>query len=234
VQQLAPVDNEKVLAIPDLSQYLPDDEDTPDEAFEGESEHQLSKRESFNRVPEIKKINGRKLDRARRPMQPDDARPGDGDLETEIAGEGFGSGGGPGRGANDADGGRGAGGGGSEQGSAGPKSGTNEGRNAKPAIPIRGRVFAKDLAKGVYTVIAEPVKSVKGDVLLTLKAIGDDATGSVVRLSAARGASGKAIGTPRPGVLGPVKFSGKDRLLVDVTLVEPRKLAMEVEAHEVD
>jgi hypothetical protein len=234
IQQLAPADNEKVLSIPDLSQYLPDDEDTPDESFEGGSEQELSKRESFNRIPEINKINGRKLDRARKPMQPDDGRPGDGDLETEQSGGDSGSGGSGGRGANDTDGGSGEGGGGAEQGSAGLRNGSHEGRNAKPAIPIRGRVFAKDLSKGVYTVIVEPLKSVKGDVLLTLKAIGDDATGSAVGLSAARVAGGQRLETPRPGVLGPVRFSAKNRLLVDVTLVEPRKLAMEVEAHEAD
>jgi hypothetical protein len=234
VRQLAPADNEKVLAIPDLSQYLPDDDDTPDVSFEGEFQQELSKRESFNRIPEMKKINGRKLDRTRKPMQPDDGRPGDGDLETEQAAGGAGSGGGDGSGTNDTDGGSGGGAGGSEQGGAGSRSGSHDGRNANPAIPIRGRVFAKDLAKGVYTVIAEPLKSVKGDVLLILKAIGDDATGSVVRFSAARGAGGKSLDSPRPGVLGPVRFSGKDRLLVDVTLVEPRKLAMEVEAHEAE
>jgi hypothetical protein len=231
VQKLAPADNDKVLTIPDLSQYLPDDDESPDEAFDGED---LSKRESFQRQPDPKKISGRKMDRSRRPMQPDDGRPGDGDLETEETGGGAGTGGGVDGGTNDTDGGTGIGGAGSEQGSAGPKGGSREGRNAKPAIPIRGRVYAKDLSNGVYTVIAEPLKPFKGEALLSLNAIGDDATGSIVRIAIARGDDGKALQMPRPGVFGPVKFSGKGRLLVDVTLVEPRKLAMEVEAHEVE
>lgn len=233
IQKLAPADSEKVLNIPDLSQYLPDDEDTPDESFAGEAEPKLSKRESFDRQPETKKIATRKMDRSRRQMQPDETKPGDGDIDTEGQDDGSGTGGGQGGGSNDADGGKGAGGGGSGQGSAGPKHGSGEGKNSKPAIPIRGRVYATDLAKGVYTVIAEPIKSVKGEVTLSLKAIGDDATGSAVRLAAAE-AGGKSLEMPKPGVLGPLKFPGKGRLLVQIKLVEPRKLAMEVEAHEAE
>lgn len=231
VQKLAPANNDKVLVIPDLSQYLPDDDESPDESFDGED---LSKRESFQRQPEAKAIKGRKMDRSRTPTQPDNRRPGDGDLETEQAGGGSGSGGGGGNGSGGAGGGSGAGGGGSEEGSAGPKGGLQDGKNSKPAIPLRGRVFAKNLPKGIYTVIATPLKPVKGEVMLSLKAICDDATGSIVRLVSACGEDGKALQISRPGVIGPVAFNGKQRTVVEVTLVEPRKLAMEVEAHEAE
>ena len=231
IQKLSPPDTEKVLSIPDLSQYLPDDEDTPDESFDGED---LSKRESFDRRPEDRKIAGRKMDRSRRQMQPDDTAAGDGELETEEAGGGAGTGGGQGGGSNDVDGGRGGGGGGSEQGSAGPGKGGQHGGNAKPAIPIRGRVFAKDLKKGIYTVIVEPTKPVKCDALLGLKAVADDASASLIAVQNARLDGGKALPTPKPGVIGPVKLNGRGRLVVEIALVEPRKLAMEVEAHEAE
>ena len=117
ISQLAPADNEKVLNVPELSQYLPDDDDSPDEGFEGESEKELSKKESFQRQPEVKTISARKLDRSRKQMQPDESKAGDGDLDTELAGAGFGSGGGAGSGLNDGEDGTGAGGGGAGQGS---------------------------------------------------------------------------------------------------------------------
>jgi uncharacterized membrane protein YgcG len=237
VQKLAPADNDKVLAIPDLSQYLPDDDETPEETFDGEDS---AKRESFQRQPEAKSITGRKLDRSRRSMQPDASQPGEGDSETEQGGEGTGTGGsaGGGSGASGGGAGGGAGGGGNAggvgEGSAGPKDGSGAGKNAKPAIPIRGRVYAKSLSDGVYSVIAEALKQVKGDVLLTIKAIGDDASGSVVRIAAARSEDGTVLHSPRPGVVGPMRFGSKGRLTVEITLVEPRKLAMEVEAHEAE
>ena len=224
IQKLAPADNDKVLAIPDLSQYLPDDDESPEESFDGED---LSNLESFQRQPEVRKITGRKIDNSRRQTQPDDGRPADGELDTDQPG-------GAETGENGAGDGTNGGGQGAKPGTVEPKKGLHDGKNGKPAIPIRGRVYAKNLATGVYTVIAEPLKPVKGEVLLSLKAIGDDATGSIVRIALAHGDDGGELQTPRPGVVGPVRFSGKKRLLVLVTLVEPRKLAMEVEAHEAE
>jgi len=232
IQKLAPSNKEKVLAIPELANYLPDDEDSADESFDGED---VSKKESFQRQPEAKKINGRKTEISRRPFQPDKSRPGDGDMDIDMEGivegpEGTDAGGDGGGGG---EGGEGSGGGEQQDGKAGANSG-HHGKNAKPAIPIRGRVFVSDLATGTYQVIAQPLKPVKGDVLLTLKAIADDATGSAVRIAAASDVDGLAIPIPKLGVIGPVQFKGKTSLILSITLVEPRKLAMEVEAHEAE
>jgi hypothetical protein len=232
IKKLAPADGEKVLSIPDLNQYLPDDEEAPDEGFEGVAEQEKSKRESFERQPEKQKISTRKIDKPRQKMQPDETHPGEGEADTDQAGGGKGTIGGNGEGTNDTDGGKG-GGGGEGDGASHPQKGGGAGHNAKPAIPLHGRVFAKDLANGVYTVIAQPIKPVNGNILLSIKAVGDDSTSSTVAIQSAR-MDGKDVPIPKQGAMGPVRLNGRPRLLIDVKLTHPRKLAMEVEAHEAE
>lgn len=202
VQKLAVSTDENVLDIPELSQYLPDDEDSPDDAFDGDED---SGAESVDRQPKAESIPGRKMKKQSAPL-----RPGSGDE--------------PGDWDSDDDNGNGG------------SNGDNDDKKTggHPSIAIEGRVYAKDLAKGIYAVIAKPIDAAKVDALLTITAIGDDASRHLVRISKARITGGIELGIPGSGVIGPVRLSSKARVIVEVQLVEPRKLALEVEAHETE
>jgi hypothetical protein len=51
-------------------------------------------------------------------------------------------------------------------------------------------------------------------------------------MSEAKIAGGKALDVPQSGTLGPVTFPERGALRIEVVLTEPRRFAMEVEAHE--
>ncbi len=152
IKKLMPADENKVIAVPGLSRFLPDDEDTPEESF-GEGEQ--TREETQDRSPLPEKITGKKIDPRRVATQPDETLPGTGTEETE-AGVGQGTGGGPGSGTNVVDGGSGAGGGGAGQGSAGEAEGNRGGYSSGPAIPIRYRTYTPHGQPGAYVVSLKP------------------------------------------------------------------------------
>lgn len=227
IKELAPADTEKVLSIPELSQFLPDDEDSPEEGFEGEPNEKLGKSEGFERKPEERQIDGRKMGR-NRPTQPDSGQPGEGEMETEETGPGGGSGGG---GGGDRDGEGGGGGGQGGEGDSKEKKGKGGGAGAKPSIPIRFRAFPLDLSSGRYLVSVKPEKHTVKGALLSLSAVGDDST-APIDIATAKMASGNMLDVASLGLVGPVSFPAKEPLRIEVTLREPLRLAMEVAAHE--
>jgi len=91
VGKLAPEDDSKVLNIPGLSRFLPDDDETPEEEFGSGSEKDAdeNKTEGFNPNALPTKILPSKIDHKKRTMQPDEQNPEDGENETE-GGEGDG------------------------------------------------------------------------------------------------------------------------------------------------
>lgn len=226
IKELAPADSEKVLSIPELSQFLPDDEDSPEEGFEGEPDEKLGKKEGFERKPEERKIDGRKMG-PNRPMQPDSVQPGEGDFDTEETGPDGGGGGGGGGG--DDEGGNGGGDGG--YGESNEKKGKGGGTGAKPSIPIRFRTFPLDLSSGRYLVTVKPEKRPGKGAILRLSAVGDDST-AALDITVANLANGAKLEMQGRGVVGPVFFPAKEPLRIEVTLREPLRLALEVVAHE--
>ncbi len=78
IRALAPVGTEKTLAIPDLSQYLPDDGDTPEDGFDGPSAAGDGRHENFDRSPKAQAIPGRPIGR-KPPTRPGVASAGEGD-----------------------------------------------------------------------------------------------------------------------------------------------------------
>jgi hypothetical protein len=84
IRKLAPLDEATTISIPGLNKFLPDDEDSPEDAFD---EGQESRGEGYERRPLPDKIPGRKLD-----TQPAPA------ISEEGGGEGPGGGGGKGSG----------------------------------------------------------------------------------------------------------------------------------------
>jgi len=164
-----------------------------------------------------------------KPMQPDHLKPNDSDEETE-GGEGEGTGDGPGKKKESATGAGGAGGG-KGNGDAGGSGGAHGGGNSKPSIPIRYRTFAQDSATGVYTVTVVPERQPATDAMLVISTVGDDQK-APAEIKSARLASGEDIHVAQTGVLGPLKLTTDAPVKLEVVLLEPLRVAMEVSAHE--
>ncbi|HEX3103658.1 MAG TPA: hypothetical protein VHQ22_04375 [Terriglobales bacterium] len=221
LKNLMPTDESKIISVPGLSRFLPDDDDTPEEEFDGTDE--LSKSEGVERSPLPEKIEGKKIDPRRTPMQPDNQRPGENDDETE--GEGSDPTGQGGSSGGDGNGGSGEGG----QGKGG-----SQGEQSKPAIPIRFRTFATNVSAGVYSVTVQSEKKTLKSANLAVWTVGDDQK-AAAEIQSARLPGGKEVPVKGPGLLGPLILpSSKGVLRLEIRLREPLLVAMEVSAHEAE
>ncbi|VTT98818.1 Uncharacterized protein (Fragment) OS=Lysinibacillus fusiformis ZB2 GN=C518_4451 PE=4 SV=1 [Gemmataceae bacterium] len=221
IKGLAPASTEKTIVIPDLSQYLPDDGDTPDEAFDGPPADGVGKNESFDRKTKTQPIPGQNLAK-KQPTHPGGGSSGAGDNSGEGDDEGD-----TGGDSNEGDGGDKGSKGGGEGGAAG-------GSNGRHPVLVRSRAFMTDPATGVYSLtVHPPQQKPTGDVFLAVAAVGDDSLPVPVRLQAARVPGGKKLEVPALGRVGPVAFPKTAPLRVEVTLAEPRRLSLQVTAEEV-
>lgn len=228
IRKLVPVNDSKVISIPDLNRFLPDDDETNEESFDaGDSQ---SKTETPDRSPLPQVIPGRKIDPRRQRMQPDKSKPEGQDDETET-GEGEGTGGGPGTKENEGDGGTGGGGGGVGDGSADKGEGGKGGLHSKPALPVRYRTFAKDIVRGAYSVLVALEGSGSKSVNLVVSTVGDDQK-ALADIASARTQNGAELPIAGPGMIGPISLSAEGVHRIELTLAEPIRVAMEVSAHE--
>ena len=76
-----------------------------------------------------------------------------------------------------------------------------------------------------------PERAKEQTAILTFQAVGDD-TKAPIRIAGARLPNGEDLPFDPAGKVGPVTLSPKDALRIEVTLEEPRKLSIEVTAHE--
>ena len=217
IKQLVPTDNAKVLTLPDLSQYLPDDEESEDDAFDDDANAQ-SEKESFERKPEIKPIKTKTMEQDRPRLSA-----AIGDESDEIA---------------DEDGADGSTRANSEDGQAGENENDNANDSGasglatpKRSIPMQYRVFPQDLAKGSYLVTVKPLSKGAVKAMLRISAVGDDLT-VAVGIAEAKLVGGQVLAISASGFVGPVAFPKGQSQRIEVTLSEPQRLAMEVEAHE--
>ena len=88
IRKLTPADESKVISIPGLNRFLPDDDETPEESFDG-ALNEAYRQETPDRSPLPEKIPGRKMESKAKPMQPDHLKPNEADGKTED-GEGEG------------------------------------------------------------------------------------------------------------------------------------------------
>jgi len=72
IRRLTPADESKVISIPGLNRFLPDDDETPEESFDGAMKEDF-RQETPERRPLPEKIPGRKMDNKEKPTRP----PGD-------------------------------------------------------------------------------------------------------------------------------------------------------------
>jgi len=213
IRDLSAGDDTKVISVPGLSRFLPDDDETPEDAFEG-GDQQMAESVDRSRLPE--KIEGKKIDPRKTTAQPDHAVPGDGDGEGE---------------GDDGTGGGGQdGGGGSEQG----KKGGSTGEQSKPTIPMRYRTFATNLSAGVYSLTMQSEKQAAKNAMFSLWVVGDQGK-APVEIKSARLRDGKPVPVKGTGLIGPLVLPGsKGSLHLEIKLREPLRIAMEVAAHEAE
>jgi hypothetical protein len=214
IRSLTVTDDAKVIPVPGLSRFLPDDDETEEEAFDSGDERKDESTER-SRLPE--KITGKKIDPRRTAPQPDQPVPGEGD--EEEGGE---------RSFPEGDGGGGGGGGGKDApgGTASPQS--------KPVIPIRYRTFATNLDAGVYALTVQSEEKRAQSAIFSIWIVGDQ--GKVpAELLSARLQDGRDIPVSGNGLVGPVTMPNKKNAVhLEIKLREPLRLAMEVSAHEAD
>lgn len=195
VKAIAPVSTETTLVIPDLSQYLPDDSDSPEDGFDGPPTDGAGRNEGFDRTPQTQTIPGRHMCR----IPPNTGTGGDRGSESGVG-----------------------------------DSGTPDGDNGRTPVTVRSRAFLRDVEQGVYVIIIYPPHpQPAGDVYLSVSAVGDDSVPTPVRLRIARQANNRRLAVPQPGRIGPVAFPRTGPLRIEVVLDEPRRLALDVTAHEV-
>jgi hypothetical protein len=221
IRDLAPVDDSKVVSIPGLSRFLPDDDETAEDSFEGGDGH---KDESVDRSALPEKIAGRKIDPRRTSAQPDHVLPGEGEDDVEGGGADFpGGGGGGGNGFGGGAGGKG------KFGKGGP-----QGEQSKPTIPIRYRTFATNVDAGIYALTVQSEKKSPKKATLAVWTVGDDRK-APAEIESARYADGRTVPVRGTGQIGPLMLPNqKASLHIEVKLREPLRLAMEVAAHEAE
>lgn len=222
VKSLAPAITETILSIPGMSLYLPDDGDSPEDAFDGDPVGGDGTKEGLDRTPKITAIPGRKIPKAP-PTTPGGATKGTGDAGAD--GDEAGDAGGE---SNDGDEGDQGGKGGSED-----DSGDLHGDSGRTPIIVQSRAFLSDGATGAYSLTVHPPQPrPTGYVFLEISAVGDDSTPTPVGLKGARLASNRVLDIPRPGRVGPVQFPKSGPLRLEVTLLKPRRLALEITASQ--
>jgi len=228
IKQLISVDESKVISIPDLNRFLPDDDDSDETTFDGNES--ATKEETPDRSPLPEKIPGRKVDPRQRQMQPDNARPEEEQEETESR-DGEGSGGGPGESTSETTGGGGSGGGGRGQGNAGPEAGGKGGAHSKPAVPVRYRTFATAPERGIYTLVVSGQLERSQNVNLIVSTVGDDQK-APAEISAAHLPNGVPVPLVSSDTLGPILLDKNSVYRAELALAHPIRVSMEVSAHE--
>ena len=228
VKQLTPIDDADVVSIPGLNRYLPDDDDSVDSSFDASDTPVTS--ETFERSMLPEKIIGQPVERKKQKMQPDSSHSttyGDdftdqGEGETFVVREG--------KSTNDNNGGNQTGSGNGNPNDANITKGRSGGVNSKPSIPIRYRAFMINPKAGVYRVSVKSESETPQQADLIIWFVGDDQKTEAEILSA-RMVSGEEIPVKNNCALGPLTISSEG-ILVEVVLKSPRRVAMEVAAHE--
>jgi hypothetical protein len=220
VKELLPTDDAKVISVPGLNRFLPDDDESAEEAFEGEGE-QKDESPDGGRLPE--KIEGKKIDPRRTFAKRSHVELGEGEEDVEGGEDGWSEGGG---GGDD--------GGGGEGGEGATGKGGAKGEELKPTIPIRYRTFATNLDAGVYTMRVQSEEKSAKNATFSVWTVGDQGR-APAEIQSARLKDGKGIAVKGTGMLGPLVLpSHKGFLHMEIKLREPLLLAMEVAAHEAE
>jgi hypothetical protein len=230
LRELAPVDPTQVISIPELSKYLPDDEESSETPFENDS---TQTDEAFQPAQPVTVSPVRRLGLDRKIRQPDHHRPDEGNDITQMAGDDEAEGpsyhkGPPNNGPGNQEPFPGTAPG---QSPADDQRATRGGISAKPAIPIKYRSFSSDPFSRVYRVnITSQLKRTSSGYLV-FNVSGDDGR-EPANLKAARSAAHPDLGVTAGNIVGPIVLTPKAPVQFEVVLASPGRIAMEVQAYE--
>jgi hypothetical protein len=222
----------KIIEIPDLYKWLPDDESAGEEGTEPEADQDT--RESWRRSPEVEPVVIRPLAPKQHATEPDSlAVEGSGDAYAGKPGEGEQAGGGPGGGENEGQGGTGGTGADADKQREGGTAGVggDGGAEPKPPIPVRSRIFLAEPATGTYRLVMEPAQTAVADVRVF--AVGDDATVVPMRVREAWLDDGTKLILEADGTLiTGLSFETKQVTRMWARVDSADRLSLEVTAHE--
>jgi len=118
-----------------------------------------------------------------------------------------------------------------DEGGGGGGGGGGGSKSEKRDVPIRFRAFPKTSDYSEYSVTVRSDSNVAKKVMLTVQVVGDDAR-EFVRLRQVLFPNGKVVPHKAGGKVGPVTLDPNKPLRLDIKLEDPRKVAVEVVAHE--
>jgi hypothetical protein len=228
IKELTPIEDSDTVSVPGLNKYLPDDEDSLETSFDS-SDAPVSN-ETFDRNTLPEKIVGQPIDHKKLKMQPNNSHStiyGDsytdkGEGENFVIREGENS--------NQNDGGDQTGSGNGNPDDTNTTRGSSGGMNSKPSIPIRYRSFLINAKSGVYRISVKSESENSNNVDLMIWFVGDDQK-TQAEILKARMASGEEISVKNNCIVGPINIS-LEGIVLEVFLKSPRRVAMEVIAHE--
>jgi hypothetical protein len=209
IQKLRPADDAKVIAVPDLHKFLPDDDDAEQPGLD-EEQTETHVQETPERPPKVSSLEVRPIvtrpastvaphTPTPEPPEPDDPVEPD---EPKPLGEPK------------------------------PPDGPNPPDKPKPPIPATRRAF-RDEASGAYRLVVVPAQTKSG--MLAIFAVGDDARHEPVELeSAVLAGDGAplAITGQHANRISGLAFKQGEALRLEVKLKRPERLSLEVFAHE--
>ena len=203
IKELAPADDSKVLTVPGLSHYLPDDQETPEEGFEGVAEE--AKQEGYERRQPERTILAKTIPTRKTPLENEPTTPDGEDAESP---------------------GGGGGGGGGTDGKGKKKSAVQ----ATP-LPIRYRAYSINQAAGVYAASVQAEQRDYDHAQLAIHAVGDQGAYRA-NVDYARLADGTPVQVRDRYLLGPLAIPFSKPLRLEIRLTEPVRVALELSAYE--
>jgi hypothetical protein len=229
IEKLRPSDDSKVISIPDLYKFLPDDDESEQPELDAQPEGTLAE-ETTDTTPSKLPIHTRAISRTPTVVETDSQQIDETGSEiTETKGDEPTGGGGVGEGTG-GDGGTGEGAPVGEGHGQTSEAGGTGGKKPKQPIVLRWRAFMSDAASGTYSLVVVPEVTKEG--LLAIFAVGDDARREPISLNAAKTTDGEPLAIENLNRITGLALKKDEPLRLTISLKEPDKLALEVLAYE--
>lgn len=224
IKTLSPAEDSKIINIPGLSRFLPDDQESMEHAFDEKSTEIDQPQESADRRPKPQQLVGRKIDPKRKSLQPNSTMTGTGTELTEQPGE-DGQDNGPIHGKNTLLPGQGT--------KIKAEVGGPGGKGGKESVPISYRTFVTNLSSGAYVAVVTSADKKDAKAILRINEVGDDAVRTGIEIRQASILGGELLSV-KNNAIGPIALHPGCPVRLEIVLKDPTRVAMEVEAHEAD
>lgn len=202
IRELTQVDEEEALEVPNLGRFLPDDLNGKGQSEADGNGEPMPKNAEIPTSP-----IGSKLPRA---------------TTNELGDTAPVSGSGDGRGSGESE----------ENGESreGRGTGDGDGGRRQVEVPIETRAFSQDAQGKKYSLVVRPSDHLNHDVDLTLRIVGEDRSDPVEIATVTK--NGKPLAVSTNGRITSLKLKGTESALLELVLSSPRRVSLEVLAHE--